>query len=457
MLSILLIWFLLLYVTVVGTISFVHYRNVNKKINKLHERGLTDVYQEFKTSDYCAKKIESLSGASSISSGHLYLKSYDVDGVGSIEFDDDSNVYYNADRSLKIGESDTFIKINTGAIDINTTKLVLKNNNTTIATLNDDLKLYNNVLSGVDGVITSKTSWGGGTMAADSDFVLCNKTSSTVDETGLLVRFVVSYATSTSRGIIEFRCGRDYFLQLVYSDASSVFDSINIRENTSENNYYIYLHTNASSTTFTRFDIYTINDETPVWTMYETSPFSDYDVETNFAAVLYSFNLNEDSTSEFSNVLFPLLHVVSPISAIVRYIDESGDSITYGASKSDGFELITAYEKLSPTTSISGPQTQLDDNSASNRIRYTGDRDRWFFIKGSTVSQSSSLGTYVAIVKNGTTMLCYDLHIHGTRSETIECMVQLSTDDYVEIWGATGNNANATTIYMLELSVVALS
>lgn len=121
------------------------------------------------------------------------------------------------------------------------------------------------------------------------------------------------------------------------------------------------------------------------------------------------------------------------------------------------------YVKAAGTTTISSTVEEVSDGSVNNRLIYTGTPDRHFMIEASvsmtTASNSQIVGMKIA--KNGTVL--DDTIVRrkvGTGSDLgaagVQGDVQLSTNDFIELWITNESSASTVTIETLNLFIAGI-
>jgi hypothetical protein len=99
-------------------------------------------------------------------------------------------------------------------------------------------------------------------------------------------------------------------------------------------------------------------------------------------------------------------------------------------------------------------------SSTDNRLVYQGNKTRRFAVMGSVSVISSAANKYFSfyIFKNGVMMPESEQAMRLSTgvdkgSLTITCTIQLSTNDYIEIWAANTSDASSMTVETLNLTI----
>ncbi|MEO7306858.1 MAG: hypothetical protein ABIR78_09980 [Ferruginibacter sp.] len=124
----------------------------------------------------------------------------------------------------------------------------------------------------------------------------------------------------------------------------------------------------------------------------------------------------------------------------------------------------TTFAAVNTPTKVLGPTTALDlfrvSSPASNRLVYTGTKPRRFAVIGSVSVTAQSANKYFSfyIYKNGVQLPESEQAMRLSTgvdkgSLTLTCTVQLSTNDYIEIWAANTSDASSMTVETLNLTI----
>ncbi|MES2881967.1 MAG: hypothetical protein V4676_07460, partial [Bacteroidota bacterium] len=123
-----------------------------------------------------------------------------------------------------------------------------------------------------------------------------------------------------------------------------------------------------------------------------------------------------------------------------------------------GFTGVNAPTKVLCTTSAVGLFRVT--SPANNKLVYTGIKDRRFAVIGSVSVTAQSANKYFSfyIYKNGVKLPESEQAMRLSTgvdkgSLTLSCTVELSTNDYIEIWAANTSDATSMTVETLNLTI----
>ncbi|CAA9196164.1 hypothetical protein FLA105534_01010 [Flavobacterium bizetiae] len=151
-------------------------------------------------------------------------------------------------------------------------------------------------------------------------------------------------------------------------------------------------------------------------------------------------------------------------------IPTESDANAVGDFAIDGGTGFTTFGGANPTGTVKVPGTTTSynlfrfstDSGISNRLKYLGKKKRIFQISGSITSQSTNTGVYViSIGKNGAPLAQYKIYarLNGGLLVTdvvvvpINGTVELSNNDYVEIWIQRSSGSGDVTILNTAINI----
>lgn len=149
-----------------------------------------------------------------------------------------------------------------------------------------------------------------------------------------------------------------------------------------------------------------------------------------------------------------------------RGLNEVSDEVAIGAfyvssSAQTTISTINTPVKVAGTTTLSGSEFRVDDDSGTNnRLRYTGTKTRTFQITASisTTSPTSNVNFTWYIAKNGTVNANSGIQRkQGTGSDVgalaISWIEELSTNDYLELWVENNDGTSNVTAEKMTLLI----
>ena len=146
--------------------------------------------------------------------------------------------------------------------------------------------------------------------------------------------------------------------------------------------------------------------------------------------------------------------LIDPAQGTVSYFSLTGVSVTLTGT-SDG---LTNMVKVDVPTTVSGTAENFDNGGASNgRLRYTGNATRMFQVSAK-VSFSGANGDrlVLAVAKNGSVELS-SRALEASKSSatastvTLTAVVQLSLNDYLEVFVGNTTDTSAPTVHVLSI------
>lgn len=143
----------------------------------------------------------------------------------------------------------------------------------------------------------------------------------------------------------------------------------------------------------------------------------------------------------------------------VSYFDMTGASVTIAAQSDGSTNMVVA----APTTSLS-VDTGFDNGGANNgRLRYTGVTTKMFHAACTiSIAPAAANDTFVfGIAKNGTVIssskvLMQAINASAMKSTAMHVMVQLATNDYLELYVGNTTDADDCTVHSLNLFAVGM-
>lgn len=150
----------------------------------------------------------------------------------------------------------------------------------------------------------------------------------------------------------------------------------------------------------------------------------------------------------------PQGRIIVPMGEI-SYFSTTGTAITI-AAQSDGS---TNMVKVNPTTALSADAYEFDNGGANDgRLRYTGSTTKMFHVACTiSVAPAAANDVFVlGIAKNGTVgagnkILQQIAGISAIQSTALHYMVELATNDYIELYVGNTSDADDFTINTLNL------
>lgn len=121
------------------------------------------------------------------------------------------------------------------------------------------------------------------------------------------------------------------------------------------------------------------------------------------------------------------------------------------------------FEKISGTTTASSINQKF--SHTSNRLTYTGGLARSFKITASSSAASQTTNVILILIrvaKNGVTIAESEAQSTTSAAGRYEsffsqCIVEMTTNDYIELWVANGTNANGIAVSEMNLIIEALN
>lgn len=152
--------------------------------------------------------------------------------------------------------------------------------------------------------------------------------------------------------------------------------------------------------------------------------------------------------------LTPLGRLLVPMGEI-SYFDMTGTSVTI-VTQSDGS---TNMVKAAPTTALTSGGMEFDNGGANDgRLRYTGTTTRMFHVACTiTISPAGANDTFVfGVAKGGTVLatskvLLQAINASQPRSTAMHVMVEMATNDYLELYVGNTTDADDCTVHSLNL------
>ena len=153
----------------------------------------------------------------------------------------------------------------------------------------------------------------------------------------------------------------------------------------------------------------------------------------------------------------PTGRVMLPMGEI-SYFSTTGTAVAI-TTQSDGS---TNMVKAAPTTALTSGGYEFDNGGANNgRLRYTGTVTKMFHVAVTySLSPDSANDLYViGVAKNGTVLapskiLTSVMTINDTKSAALHVMVELATNDYLELY--VGNTTDADDVVIKTLNIFAM-
>lgn len=151
--------------------------------------------------------------------------------------------------------------------------------------------------------------------------------------------------------------------------------------------------------------------------------------------------------------------VVAPVQGNISYFSLTGSVIAIAAA-SDG---TTNLVKIDVPSTVSADAQSFDNGGASNgRLRYTGSTARRFWVDAKVSLGGPASDVFVlGVAKNGSLLPSSRIleanKSTGTVSEvSITCIVELSLNDYVEVFIGNTTDADDPTIYVLSIDAAVI-
>ena len=152
-------------------------------------------------------------------------------------------------------------------------------------------------------------------------------------------------------------------------------------------------------------------------------------------------------------------------------IPTESDANAVGDFAIDGGSASTSFGFSNPSTTVKVPGTTASynlfrfstDSGITNRLKYLGKKKRIFQISGSVTSQSANTGVYViSIGKNGAPLAQYKIYArlnggllggNDVVVVPINGTVELSNNDYIEIWIQRTSGSGDVTILNTAINI----
>jgi len=138
--------------------------------------------------------------------------------------------------------------------------------------------------------------------------------------------------------------------------------------------------------------------------------------------------------------------------AELDYFNTTGTSITISGTSDGSTNMVV----VNPTSTADSDLGFDNGGSDNGRLRYTGATTRMFHV-AATLSGTPAVGADVFVfgIAKGGTVDCKVLSsVSGTQAFALHCMVELATNDYVEIY--VGNTTAARNFTVKSLNIFAM-
>jgi len=145
-----------------------------------------------------------------------------------------------------------------------------------------------------------------------------------------------------------------------------------------------------------------------------------------------------------------------------------GEVSMQGNATATTISVAGTYYKVAGTTALSGSEYLFDDNSVSNRLRYTGASDKLVMVTATISFISESNNQSVAFkayryddsgasgaVIDDSLVTYYVSNASQAKSATLQCHAVLSTNDYIELHVANETSTANVTVEDLAIHTVA--